>query len=155
MANTTKAKTTKPAAASGARKTKAKVPAPAKKTASSVRESIAEAVKSGVKAAPKPKVVSDKSPTLTDPALKKKELIDAVVERSGIKKKFAKPVVEAMLGVLGDTLGKSREMNLQPLGKVKINRSKEVQGGTVLIAKVRQSSRVIQEKPKTPVKKTS
>ncbi|MEN8983771.1 MAG: HU family DNA-binding protein [Planktotalea arctica] len=79
---------------------------------------------------------------VTDPALKKKELIDTVTERSGIKKKDAKPVIEAMLEVLGETLAEGREMNLQPLGKIKINRTKEVQGGNVLIVKVRQSSRV-------------
>jgi hypothetical protein len=47
-----------------------------------------------------------------------------------------------MLAVLGQTLAEGREINLQPLGKIKINRAKEVQGGTVIVAKIRQSNRV-------------
>lgn len=96
--------------------------------------------------APKPVVVTETTPTVTDPALKKKELIDTVTELSGVKRKDAKPVIEAMLEVLGKTLANGREMNLQPLGKIKINRAKEVQGGNVLITKIRQSNRV----PKAP-----
>ena len=87
-------------------------------------------------------VVTEKTPVVSDPALKKKELIKIVTERSGIKKKDAKPVIEAMLAVLGQTLAEGREMNLQPLGKVRINRAKDVQGGKVLITKIRQSNRV-------------
>mgnify|MGYP000937055550 FL=1 len=87
-------------------------------------------------------VVTEKTPVVSDPALKKKELIEIVTERSGIKKKDAKPVIEAMLAVLGQTLAEGREMNLQPLGKVRINRAKDVQGGKVLITKIRQSNRV-------------
>lgn len=71
--------------------------------------------------------------------MKKKELIDAVTERSGIKKRDAKPVVEAMLAVLGQAIADGRELNLQPFGKLKVNRAKEVQGGTVIISKIRQS----------------
>ncbi len=102
----------------------------------------AAAAQSAVSSQPKPVVVTENTPSVSDPALKKKELIDTVVERSGIKKKDAKPVIEAMLAVLGQTLADGREMNLQPFGKVKINRAKDVQGGKVLVTKIRQSNRV-------------
>ena len=72
-------------------------------------------------------MVTESTLNISDPALKKKELINTVVERSGIKKKDAKPVIEAMLAVLGQTLAEGREMNLQPLGKIKINRAKDGQ----------------------------
>ena len=62
-----------------------------------------------------------------------------VVTKSDVKKKYAKPVIEAMLEVLGETLGKGREMNLQPLGKVKYNRTKETTTARIVVAKVRQS----------------
>jgi len=86
------------------------------------------------------------APTVTPklvPALqmKKKELIDKVVLRSGIKKKDAKPVVEAMLAVLGETIADERELNLQPLGKLKINRIKHVGQDRIIICRVRQSGR--------------
>ncbi|WP_223413009.1 HU family DNA-binding protein [Roseovarius aestuarii] len=71
--------------------------------------------------------------------LKKKELVDLVVARSDVKKKYAKPVVEALLEVLGETLGKGREMNLQPLGKVKYNRTKETDSARIVVTKIRQS----------------
>ena len=87
--------------------------------------------------------LAPKASSMTDvelgPEMKKKELIDAVVSRSGIKKKDAKPVVEAMLAVLGEALADSRELNLKPFGKVKVNRTKEVPNGKVIIAKVRQT----------------
>lgn len=131
--------------ASEKKTTKSATKPAAKKTAARVQSSTltkAAAAKSAIDATPKPVVVTSSSVLVTDPALKKKELIDTVTERSGIKKKDAKPVIEAMLEVLGETLAEGREMNLQPLGKIKINRTKEVQGGNVLIVKVRQSSRV-------------
>lgn len=79
-------------------------------------------------------------PKLEKPELKKKELIDLVVARSGIKKREAKPVVEAMLAVLGETIGSGRELNLQPLGKLRINRTAEKPNGQVIICKLLQKS---------------
>lgn len=72
--------------------------------------------------------------------LKKRELIDLVVERSGIKKKDAKPVVEAMLAVLGETIADGRELNLQPFGKLRINRTNDKPNGRVIVCKLRQST---------------
>ena len=59
--------------------------------------------------------------------------------RSGVKKKDAKPVVEAMLAVLGEALADNRELNIQPLGKVKVRRAKQMPNGRVLVTKIRQS----------------
>lgn len=75
-----------------------------------------------------------------DLPMRKKELIDLVVERSGIKKKDAKPVVEAMLAVLGEAIGGGRELNMQPLGKLRINRSIERSNGRIIVCKLRQST---------------
>lgn len=88
---------------------------------------------------PAPRVVAVATPVVAAPELRKKELIDAVVERSGIKKKDAKPVIEAMLAVLGETVSKGRELNLQPLGKLKINRTEEKANARVIACRLRQS----------------
>ena len=88
---------------------------------------------------PEPKLVSATDTTLAEADLKKRELIDLVVDRSGIKKKDAKPVVEAMLAVLGETIASGRELNLQPLGKLRINRAEEKGNGRVIVCKLRQS----------------
>lgn len=89
-------------------------------------------------------VVTQSTPVVALPDLKKIDLIDAVVERSGIKKKFAKPAIEAALAVLGETLAEGRSLNLRPLGKVKIQRTKDVPNGKVMTVRVRQPL----EKPK-------
>jgi len=89
-------------------------------------------------ATPAPKVVNKPRKVITGPELKKKELLNWVVERSGIKKKDAKPVVEAMLAILGEALADNRELNLQPFGKLKVHREKNLSNGRLMIAKVRQ-----------------
>jgi len=98
------------------------------------------AAKSASKSAAKPAavVVDAPAPVVAGPMMRKKELIDAVVTRSGIKKKDAKPVVEAMLAVLGEAMAEGRELNLTPMGKLKVKRAKELPQAKVMIAKVRQ-----------------
>ncbi|MFC3615721.1 HU family DNA-binding protein [Lutimaribacter marinistellae] len=100
-----------------------------------------------------PKVVKTTEPVVAEPDLKKKELIDLVVERSGVKKKFAKPAVEAMLAVLGEAIADGRPLNLQPLGKLRVNRAEDKANGRVTVAKIRQSAPADNdsEEPKTPL----
>jgi hypothetical protein len=74
----------------------------------------------------------------TQPAmLKKQELVERVVKATGGKKKDVKLMLEAALGVLGDALSAGEELNLPPLGKVKVNRQKTEGGAEVLILKLR------------------
>ncbi|MDR9393515.1 MAG: HU family DNA-binding protein [Roseovarius sp.] len=87
----------------------------------------------------KPTVVAESMPVVSEPALKKQELLAQVVEQSGIKKKYAKPVVEAMLDVLGESLEQGRELNLQPFGKLKHNRTKETANARIHVTKIRQN----------------
>ena len=96
---------------------------------------------SSAKSAPKaePVVVSETAPVVSAPDLKKVELIDAVVERSGVKKRYAKPAVEAALAILGEALAEGQGLNLRPLGKAKVQRSKEVANAKVLTIRVRQA----------------
>ena len=132
---TSKIKKPKKAATSKAKKKTVVNPTPEQ------QEAVSAAVKAVV-APPKVEavVVEGPQPVVSGPVMRKKELIDAVVERSGIKKKDAKPVVEAMLAVLGEALADSRELNIQPLGKVKVRRAKQMQNGRVLVTKIRQST---------------
>lgn len=74
-----------------------------------------------------------------DTALRKRELIATVVEKTGVKKRFAKPVVEAMIDEMGAALAEGRELNLQPFGKVKQSRTKDSSNARVIFAKIRQS----------------
>ncbi|MEP2717035.1 HU family DNA-binding protein [Pseudophaeobacter sp.] len=87
---------------------------------------------------PSPVVVKAAEPELKQPPMNKKELIDAAVLRSGIKKKDAKPVVEALLAVLGETVAQGRDLNLRPFGKLHLNRSETRSNGTIHICRLRQ-----------------
>lgn len=99
----------------------------------------------GVPKPPAAKAAASEAPVTAAPAvaapdleMRKQELLAAVVERADIKKKYAKPVVEAMIEVLGEALAEGRELNLQPLGKLKYNRTKETENARIIIAKIRQ-----------------
>lgn len=75
----------------------------------------------------------------TQKELKKKELIETVVLRSGVRKKYAKPAVEAMIDILGEAIGQGRDLNLQPLGKITRKRTKDTPNARVTMARIRQS----------------
>lgn len=82
---------------------------------------------------------ADKSPT-NDAAqvLKKPELFEAVVTRTNLKKRDIKPAVEAALAVIADALRDGSELNLPPLGKLRIVKSKHVgDGACVMTLKLR------------------
>lgn len=123
------------------------------KTKTTVKTPSPEAVaKVDTESAPKaatatPSVVETLSPVVVSNELRKKELFELVVERSGMKKKDVKPVVEAMLAVLGDAFSEQREMNLPPLGKLKVQRGKELADGRALVLKLRQKSSQLNPKP--------
>ncbi|MGJ5618928.1 HU family DNA-binding protein [Sulfitobacter sp. MF3-043] len=98
--------------------------------------------------APAATVVDGPQAVILGPVLRKKELIETVVTRSGVKKKDAKPVVDAMLAVLGDALADNRDLILPPLGRIKIRREKKLPNGRVLTVKIRQTA------PLTPDEET-
>lgn len=93
--------------------------------------------------------------TVSLPELRKKDLIDAVVERSGIKKKYAKPAIEAALVVLGEALDEKRTLNLPPMGKMKVQRTKEIEDGMVLAARIRRKNVHTSDTPQIPADETS
>ncbi len=115
------------------------------KTATSAPPSTARARAADAAAKPDLTVVEKSVPTVSSPELKKRELVDLVAARSGIKKRDVKPVVEAMMLVLGDAIGEGRDINLQPLGKIKVTRIKNANNGKVLTARIRQSSNSVEE----------
>lgn len=79
--------------------------------------------------------------------VKKKELIQRVSDASGVKKGMAKKVVDAMLKEMGDIMQEGTQMNLPPLGKMTINRQKEISNAFILIAKLRRSKGMLAGKP--------
>ncbi len=70
--------------------------------------------------------------------LGKKDILDRVVERSGHRKRDVKPVVEAMLAVLGEALAAGEDLNLPPFGKLVVKREKENGNARILTCRIRQ-----------------
>lgn len=97
-----------------------------------------------VKEAPGVTIVATDEPVIAGPVLRKNVLIDRVVTQSGIKKKDAKPVIEAMLTVLGEAISQGEELNLPGFGKLKVNRAKELSNGKVMVCKIRQPKRPVE-----------
>ncbi|QFS82243.1 integration host factor subunit alpha [Roseivivax sp. THAF40] len=96
-------------------------------------------------------VAATLDPTLLPPAmqpeLKKRELIDKVVRRSGVKKRDAKPAIEAALEILGEALAEGRDLNVKPFGKMKVQRVRDTGNGQVLVTKVRQPQEAEKDAP--------
>ncbi|WP_243694331.1 HU family DNA-binding protein [Shimia isoporae] len=88
------------------------------------------------------------------PDLRKKELVDLAVDRSGVKKRDAKPAIEAALAILGEALEAGRSLQLPPLGRVKVQRSKELDDGQVIVAKVRRKGVSDDDEPSESNSKT-
>ena len=131
-----------------------------------VKTSRKAAAKPVVTAAPKPnltvvpQVVASVAPTL-DPAqthanvtvptptpdvedvikathiLKLRELVEQVAAASGAKRKGLKEVVEATLAAMGAALSRGDELNLPPLGKLKVGRQKAMGEGEMIVIRLR------------------
>ncbi len=95
---------------------------------------------SSVAKAPLPKVVKLSAATSAEDMLRKKELIERVVERSGVKKRDARPAVEAVLALLGETLAEGRDVNLPPLGKLRVHRIEEKENARIIVCKLRRNT---------------
>ncbi|RPE71745.1 DNA-binding protein [Pacificibacter maritimus] len=78
--------------------------------------------------------------------VKKKELIERVSEASGVKRGLTKKVIESLLKEMGDILQDGGELNVPPLGKLSVNRQKEIANAFILIAKLRRPKGMLAEK---------
>ncbi|WP_375282127.1 HU family DNA-binding protein [Pseudooctadecabacter sp.] len=112
--------------------------ATAKKTTAKPAKATATKVAAKASAAPKATVVETVKPKVAAAPVKKPELIDRVMSETGMKKKDVKPVVEAMLHVLGRALVQGEELVIPPLGKVMVKNSKDLANATVMNIKIRQ-----------------
>jgi len=74
--------------------------------------------------------------------IKKKEFLEQAVKRSGVNVKDAKFAIEAALALLSETLLDGIEVNLPPLGKLKVERRMDLPNATVLDLKLRISNRM-------------
>jgi hypothetical protein len=81
-------------------------------------------------------------PPISGGEIKKKEFLEQAVKRSGVNVNDAKLAIEAALALLSETLLDGMEVNLPPLGKLKVERRKDLPNATVLDLKLRISNRM-------------
>lgn len=118
--------------------------------------------KTGPKGIPAPKprataaVAANESAATTAPtadgaekatALKLRELVDRVVGATGAKKKVARELVEATLAQLGAALAKGEELNLPGVGKVRVAKSADKAGRSLMTLKVRSAGAAKAKEP--------
>jgi hypothetical protein len=107
-----------------------------------VRKAALSAAAGGAQAIAGPAEAAGDKPAREPAAvLRKKDLVDRVAALSGAKKKTARDAVEATLALMGEALDRGEELNLPPFGKARVNRSRDVAGGTALILKLRRSGK--------------
>ncbi|WP_242494106.1 HU family DNA-binding protein [Salipiger sp. IMCC34102] len=89
-------------------------------------------------AVPTPRVVGGHAQVSDGEAMKKKEFIDRVLARCGVKKRDAKPAIEATMAELADLLAAGGDLNLPPMGKLKSVKSRDLgNGAKVMTLKLR------------------
>ncbi len=93
-----------------------------------------------VTSAPTPEGAEDLQPVVTNRQMRLKELAERVAERTGKNRAQVKPVIEATLAVMGDVLAENRGLIVPPLGRIKLQRAKEVADGRVMVLKLRQKT---------------
>ena len=76
----------------------------------------------------------------TPPAMKKQRFVERIAGSTGVKKKDAKAVIEATLALMGEALSSGAELNLPPLGKLKVTRAREDGAAGVLVLKLRRGA---------------
>ncbi len=89
-------------------------------------------------AAPQTKIVNPAVSVPQGEMIKKPEFLDRAVERTNVKKREAKPAIEAALAVPAVSLVNGEELNLPPMGKLRVVKSNDVgEGAKVLKLKLR------------------
>ncbi len=93
-----------------------------------------------VTTAPTPAADENLQAVVTNRQMRHKELAERVAERTGKNKAQVKPIIEATLAVIGDVLAENRGLILPPLGRIKLQRAKELADGRVMVLKLRQKT---------------
>ncbi len=72
--------------------------------------------------------------------VRRKEFVSRVVASSGLKPNAVKSVMDAVLKELGDALSNGEALQLPPLGKLSVNRRKDLKNGEMLVCKLRRTT---------------
>ncbi|MGH1330541.1 MAG: HU family DNA-binding protein [Paracoccaceae bacterium] len=120
------------------------VPSPAEKAPSHMATAAASAATTA-KAATAQASAGDGSSATGEAAVvvRRKDFIERVSASSGLRKNQIKPAMEAVFRELGAALAAGETLNIPPLGKVQVNRIREAENATVIVAKLRRSKNML------------
>lgn len=104
--------------------------------------------KAASKSTPATKVASDDADE-SGIVVKKSEFIDAIVAKFGLRKRDVKPAAEAVIEMLGEVLAEGKDLNLPPIGKVKLVKRKELSDGALALTVKLRISNTADETPTT------
>ena len=76
--------------------------------------------------------------------VRRKDMIGRVAESSGLRPNQIKPVMDAVLRELGEALARGEALNLPPLGKLSINRTRETGNADIIVMKLRRSKAMVE-----------
>ncbi len=93
----------------------------------------AVAVKAGAAQAPTSRIVGAATDLPSGEVVKKQDFIDRAIAQSDLKKKDAKPAIEAALALLAEILSAGGEVVLPPLGKLKAIKVKDLPDGAQIM----------------------
>lgn len=127
--------------------TTAKAAAPRKRAAAAKKIPARKAAPAAAEPALKPVPGSSSAPAAQDApgitpvqVIRRKEMVERIVARSGLKANVVKSVLDPLLREMGEALSRGEVLTLQPLGKLMVNRRKEVSRGEVLFCKLRRTA---------------
>lgn len=83
--------------------------------------------------------------------VRRKELVERIAEKTGKKPNLIKSVLDAVLLELGDALSSGESIRVQPLGKLSVNRRKELPDGEVIVCKLRRKNQTPEPETTVPV----
>jgi nucleoid DNA-binding protein len=86
------------------------------------------------------KVAVPRAAAVKGDAVKLRMLVDQVVKATGAKKKGVKELVEATLARIGEALARGDELNLPGFGKLRVVKSDDKDGTTIMTLKLRQTT---------------
>ncbi len=83
------------------------------------------------------KPAAETAPAAVTKLVRRKEMVARIVASSGLKPNQVKTMLDSVLGEIGKALSAGEGLSLPPLGKITVNRHKEVGNREVLICKLR------------------
>jgi len=80
------------------------------------------------------------TPDASAPVVRRKELVERIATRSGVKPNVIKSVLDSILQEMGDALQKDETLNIPPFGKISVNRRKSQANAEIIICKLRRAN---------------